>query len=124
MSVLDAKSTGIVIALIGFCLFAQVGLSESLADSPAGSNQSSYTQLLPASSKDYRIDVYWQNDGGYIKPTANTDRHYTNGTAINFSYKPDWTDELASALPGSEEFGATGTAAGLSFGQLIFTPED
>src|SRR5699024_7455598 len=28
------------------------------------------------------------------------------------------------ALPGSEEFGATGTAAGLSFGQLIFTPED
>ena len=68
--------------------------------------------------------LYWENDGAYIAPNHNTDRHYTNGARIVASSHTEWAEELANWLPMSP---ATGdelrTAAFYSAAQLIFTPD-
>jgi len=73
------------------------------------------------------ITIYWENDVRFLKPNHDTDRYYTNGSAISVAYQPDWADRLASYVPFAKLTGVgdePDTAAGLTFGQLIFTPEN
>ena len=65
-----------------------------------------------------RLTLHWENDGGWYKPNRDTDRHYTNGTGLSVSFQPGW---LERSLGGG---GPQSTAAGLTVGQLLFTPDD
>lgn len=68
--------------------------------------------------------LYWENDGAFIKPNGNTDRHYTNGARIVMSSKAQWADELARWLPFDPARGDEMRAAAFySIGQLIYTPD-
>lgn len=70
--------------------------------------------------------LYWENDGAYIKPNGNTDRHYTNGARIVASSRAQWADDLGNWLPLNPADGtdqALDTAAFYSMGHLIFTPD-
>ncbi len=71
-----------------------------------------------------RFDVFWQNDGTILKPNHGSDRHYTNGAALNFAYQPDWAQALAAHMPFAGQFGEASTAAGFTIGQLMFTPNN
>ena len=68
----------------------------------------------------YRFQILFENDGSFVKPNDLEDRHYTNGAAADFAFKPDslqnWVDALG--LP------SDGTAAGVFLAHEIYTPED
>lgn len=70
------------------------------------------------------FSVYWENDGSFVKPNHDTDRHYTNGAALSLAFQPAWADDLAAAMPFADAFGPADTGAGLTTGQLIFTPDN
>lgn len=64
--------------------------------------------------------IFHENDGTFIKPNANADRHYTAGQGITVGWRHQDSDPIANAL-GIE---AESTAVGLTFVQQIFTPTD
>jgi hypothetical protein len=68
--------------------------------------------------------LYWENDGAFIKPNHNTDRHYTNGARIVVSSRARWADELARWLPFDPARGEELRAAAFySVGQQLYTPD-
>ena len=66
----------------------------------------------------------WENDGAFIKPFDESDRHYTNGLRFDIAFDQllpkSWTD----AIPGAGSFEDKSEATGLVLAQLIFTSED
>lgn len=70
--------------------------------------------------------LYWENDGAFLKPNGNTDRHYTNGARFVASTNDRWADDLGNWLPLNPAEGTDQTlqtAAFYSVGHLIFTPD-
>lgn len=69
------------------------------------------------------VHLYWDNDGTYIKPWQDSDRHYTNGAKIEMTFDPTfgtaWRERL---LPNRWAGGRL--AAGVVVGHHIYTPED
>ncbi|QNN21629.1 lipid A deacylase LpxR family protein [Planctomycetales bacterium ZRK34] len=84
------------------------------------------TLALPAvADEPWALHLYVENDGAFIKPNNNTDRHYTHGTKITFTHQPDFADSLADCLDSFYPLGPAAeraTAFGYSFGQNIYTP--
>ncbi len=74
----------------------------------------------------FRARVLIENDGTeIIKPNHSTDRHYTAGQKLDFSWQPEWAVRAANALPFWDISNDTTTAAfGVSAALLIFTPAD
>lgn len=74
-----------------------------------------------------RLTLFTENDGGFIKVNAPTDRYYTAGNGASLTFQPDWADDLAAWLYGPEPDHhaepSRRSAAGLFGGQLMFTPE-
>ncbi|MEX0653088.1 MAG: lipid A deacylase LpxR family protein [Phycisphaeraceae bacterium] len=70
----------------------------------------------------YVLDIYWENDGGVLKPNGSHDRYYTNGVALSLAHRPRWAEQLAPHMPFADRFGPARTAAGYTVGQLMFTP--
>lgn len=73
-----------------------------------------------------RVSLYWENDSRYFKPQDSSDRHYTNGASLAFTFGAAWADSLAAALPlhpGGEGASDRRAAFGLSITQLIYTPD-
>lgn len=71
------------------------------------------------------ITLFWDNDGAYSKPFDRTDRHYTNGLRAEVAWR--WPSVPEPVRPMVYVAGYETEpvfAAGLAFGQLIFTPED
>lgn len=91
---------------------------------PPAALASDHSASLSAAPDSWRTSIYWQNDGTFVKPNHHTDRHYTNGAEASFSYHPDWAKKLAGYIPFADQFNPSRTAAGFTFGQLIFTPEN
>lgn len=93
-----------------------------------------FTFIAPARAEDpdlqpepWAVHLYIENDGTFIKPNNNTDRHYTHGTKLTFAHQPDFADALADALDAFYPIGPAdgrATAFGYSFGQSIYTPKD
>jgi len=87
------------------------------------------------------FNVYWENDGTFIKPYLHTDRHYTDGLKLAYTHQPDcnllkkfatWNNfgqgeanvdstlRLDSGQAGSPQ---VATAMGYFFGQNMYTPD-
>lgn len=106
----------------------------------SGANDASALEALPTEADETRLldddtpverarrraifAVYWENDGTVIKPNNPTDRHYTNGNAINIAFQPRWAAAMAHHMPFAESFGPARTAAGFTLGQMMYTPEN
>lgn len=79
---------------------------------------------IPIPEEPYRLTFHFENDGSFAKPNHNTDRHYTNGVKITFSYRPEWADDFADWLNlRPDENGDIKTAGGFAIGQNIYTPD-
>lgn len=77
--------------------------------------------------KAWRFNVYLENDSNWLKPNAETDRWYTNGTLISISHQPQFAQDLLPNLPFAKSFadeahGPVNAAMGYHVGQLMFTP--
>ncbi len=70
-----------------------------------------------------RKTLYIENDSLFIKPNHHTDRHYTSGAGVSFSYQPQWADRLAEHLPFATQ-NQSRTAGGFVLAQEFFTPSD
>ncbi|TVQ60937.1 MAG: lipid A deacylase LpxR family protein [Phycisphaerales bacterium] len=70
------------------------------------------------------FSIWWENDGAYVKPIAETDRHYTNGLKIDLGFRGGFLPDLMSALPGIGQFDNPRFAGGLSLTQLMYTGRD
>lgn len=68
--------------------------------------------------------LYWENDGTIPNWTDDTDRFYTNGLGLEFSFDPNLTDELASKLAPSDDWNNPRFGASVALKQLIFTGGD
>ncbi len=82
--------------------------------------------IEPGPSLTFRgLAAYWENDGERFKPNNPTDRHYTNGVGVSLALAGPAIQGLHDKLPFHESFGQpVSVAAGLTVGQLMFTPED
>ena len=81
--------------------------------------------IPPVTDPDTRIDLYWENDGAFIRP-GGTDRHYTNGFGASIARKSDWAEGASQWLLGGQNHQPeTASAAyGLIAGHEIYTPAD
>lgn len=76
----------------------------------------------------YALTLYWENDGGWIKPVDKQDRHYTNGIALSLAARPAWARDLAAYIPSFwDQFNPrkdhTSYAVGFIAVQQMYTPE-
>src|SRR5277367_973470 len=46
-----------------------------------------------------RATLYWENDGGWAKPIARTDHHYTAGVGASLAWQAPWVDAILSKVP-------------------------
>jgi hypothetical protein len=112
-------------------VFAQVG------SAPEGeASQTPPTTIDPANDSDQvnqqplidnarpfnrRVDgtFFFENDGSFVKPNDNSDRHYTSGQGFHVGWPVAADDKLFS-----EEDDPAKEAAGITLVQQIFTPEN
>lgn len=74
-----------------------------------------------------RLTLYWDNDGGWAKPIARNDKHYTAGVGASASFQAPFVDALLSKMPTiGGEFAPEQTdyAMGVVGSLNIFTPGD
>lgn len=64
--------------------------------------------------------AYYENDGTFLRPNDNSDRHYTSGQAVSWVWRETGGDAIAQGLG----LPADGTAMGLVFAQQIYTPQN
>ena len=74
----------------------------------------------------WRFTLHLENDSALFIPNSPSDRHYTNGTAFSFAWRPRFAEQAAEAIPrlGGDFGDNPGTAFGVMLGQLIFTPNN
>ncbi len=70
------------------------------------------------------LTLYWENDGTVPNFGEDTDRYYTNGTGIEFSFDPNFSPELAERLAPGNEWNDPRFGLGLAIKQMIFTGAD
>lgn len=70
------------------------------------------------------ITLYWENDGGILKPYDQNDRHYTNGLGIEMAWTSTQYQNWKKFLPLFDDFDDPAFAIGISIRQFIYTPED
>ncbi len=66
------------------------------------------------------LSFYFENDGTFVRPNENTDRHYTSGQGVSVAWQGGGRG-IADALGLSA---ANRTATGLVLAQQIFTPDN
>ena len=64
--------------------------------------------------------IFYENDGSFLRPGANSDRHYTSGQGFSVAWHQDAADDWADAL----DLDHDGTALGFSVVQQMFTPRN
>ena len=121
---LDVRTFSMGVFLLG----AVVAVAAS-AEEPTDSSNTAPDALsnsgeeVATNNTPHRWAVYWENDGALVlKPWDPSDRHYTNGVGASLTWQSPtagkfWKDFLG--LPAAQ-----GTAAGVVFGQEIYTPTD
>jgi lipid A 3-O-deacylase len=99
----------------------------SLTTPPTPRNQDSFHLPPDPPNSAFRLTLYWENDGGFVKPFEQHDRHYTAGVGASLAWRAPWVDSLLSHVPTIfNEFDPAETRYALGFvGTLtIFTPEN
>jgi hypothetical protein len=66
------------------------------------------------------LAVYFENDGSFLRPNGNTDRHYSSGQGLGLTWHEDAGDGIADTLGLPYD----GTALGLTLVQQMFTPDE
>ena len=101
-----------------------VGQSPEAAAEPAMTDPSpdaeTLEQAAAASRPPVSFTAYYENDGAFLRPIDNTDRHYTSGQAIAWAWHENGGDAIADGLGLTSD----GTALGFVLAQQIYTPED
>jgi len=74
----------------------------------------------------WRLSLYWENDGTFIKPIDAKDQFYSNGFKLAFAGQPALADRFMRGLIGIGGFDAANlrTAGGFTLGQEIYTASD
>lgn len=106
---------------------AQITPASTPAPAPATSVDTSAPATTTDRDKAWRFNLYLENDSIWLKPNAETDRWYTNGTLISITHQPEFAQDLLPNLPFAESFaqedqGQVNAAMGYHAGQLMFTP--
>jgi hypothetical protein len=80
------------------------------------------------------INIYWENDGTFLKPILRTDRHYTDGLKIAYTHQPEWKwlkdfaqwNDFGQSNADVDSTGSpqVATAMGYFLGQNMYTPDD
>ena len=66
-----------------------------------------------------QFSIFFENDGSFVRPNHNSDRHYTSGQALHIAGPVDPIfDTRAHQVPSTRD------AAGFVFVQQIYTPDD
>jgi hypothetical protein len=81
------------------------------------------TNAAPPANQTFNI--YWENDGTFIRPNHRTDRHYTDGVKTLFTQQPNtkWLRDFGRWNDFGKNDANTHTALGYFFGQSIYTPD-
>ncbi len=77
----------------------------------------------PSEKKQGVLTIYWENDGTVLKPNNATDRHYTNGVGVSLAWQSDFAAGFFDWLDPNHR-ATDATASGVTFGQLMFTPQN
>jgi hypothetical protein len=74
---------------------------------------------------DRSFNIYWENDGTFLKPNHSTDRHYTDGLKTSFTHEPNtkWLRDFGRWNDFGKNDANVNTAIGYFFGQNMFTPD-
>jgi lipid A 3-O-deacylase len=72
----------------------------------------------------HSITTLWDNDGAYVKPFDDTDRHYTNGLKLNVAWRSPTAGGWADRLPLAGDFTNPALGLGLVVAQHIYTPDN
>ncbi len=67
------------------------------------------------------VTLYWDNDGTFVNLVDNTDRYYTNGNGIEFSFDPNLPSSLADKLAPADDWEDPRFGLGLALKQRIYT---
>lgn len=94
--------------------FAQDAEKFFLPDSPH-----QLEQAAPHAKPPVSFNIFFENDGTFVRPQDDDDRHYTSGQAISWVYHQTGGRKIADWL----NLPADGTALGFVLGQQIYTPE-
>lgn len=70
-----------------------------------------------------RMSLYWENDSRVFTFFDSSDRHYTNGAKLAFTWGDEWVDDLAGAIPFRPGGDGQRAAFGVSLAQHIYTPD-
>jgi hypothetical protein len=106
--------------------------AEEPADTNVGLGEA-IVKLLPKLPKNSSFTMYWENDGTFVKPNYQTDRHYTDGLKLVWTHQPEWEwlkkfSTWNNFGDGDETVDSTGspqvdTAVGYFLGQNMYTPD-
>jgi hypothetical protein len=75
---------------------------------------------------DFRVTLYWENDGNWAKPFDSHDRHYTAGVGMSLAWRAPWVDDLLQNVPsfGNEFSRSASYAMGFVGALTMYTPDD
>ncbi len=112
-----------VIAAVTFVLTApadgQTPALEAATQPLTSPSLDDHTPPDPDLFKPVSLTIFFENDGAFVRPNHNSDRHYTSGEALHIAGPLTPIDDTAPRLtPSSRD------AAGFVFVQQIFTPND
>ena len=97
----------------------------ALAQSTGGGDAIDQAAAEVEAREPLTVRLFWENDAPQYRFGNETDRYYSNGTAVAVAWHPDWADDLAEYLPFAGAFGEPDrTGFGVTTGQLIFSPDD
>lgn len=71
-----------------------------------------------------RVTAYWENDGAFIKPLGDTDRHYTNGFKLDVAFDPHFSRETVERIAPPSSWTDPRIAVGFVVSQHIYTGRD
>jgi hypothetical protein len=122
---------GCVAALAAGVESGPVAAGQSADTNESSGLEKALAILLPPRNSTFQI--YWENDGTFVKPNHRTDRHYTDGLKLVYTHQPEWSWLKKFATwnnfsEGDEAVDSTGTpqvdtAVGYFFGQNLYTPD-
>ena len=69
------------------------------------------------------VRFHYENDHNMKRLAGPSDRRYTAGIVGEVTWQPCWADRLVARMPGACRFGPARGGVGVTFGDLLFTPE-
>ncbi len=96
-----------------------------VGEAPEGAPESA-DDLVTDSWRVRHVQLIWDNDGAYVKPYSESDRHYTNGVRLDLALDPSarFEDGVREFADGILPMRDAKVAAGIVIAQHIYTAYD